>query len=181
MEGRNDALCTAAEMVLKVNELPEKMGGNMVATVGRIENFPNSRNIIPARVTFHVDIRSWDEDMAIRSWEDMQNDFQTIAEKRGCRIRMEITQRAQRIVFNERLVQRVLDIADFLGYPSHDVMISGAGHDACNMSGITPTAMMFVPSIGGRSHAEAEDTKWEDCEAGVNVLLHCILQSASEE
>lgn len=181
MEGRNGALCTAAEMVLKVNELPDKMGGNMVATVGRIENFPNSRNVIPAKVSFHIDIRSWDEDMAIRGWEDLQNDFQRIVKKRGCSIRMEITQRAERIIFKEKLVRRVLEIADCLGYPSHDVMVSGAGHDACNMSGITPTAMIFVPSIGGRSHAEAENTTWEDCEAGVNVLLHCVLQSASEE
>jgi N-carbamoyl-L-amino-acid hydrolase len=119
--------------------------------------------------------------MAIRGWEDLQNDFQIIAEKRGCSIRTEITQRAERIVFNEKLVRRVLEISDRLGYSSHDVMVSGAGHDACNMSGITPTAMIFVPSIGGRSHAEEENTKWEDCEAGVNVLLQCILQSASEE
>ena len=61
MEGRNDALCAAAEMILKVNYLPDKMGGNMVATVGEIQNYPNSRNIIPDRVHFTVDIRSWDD------------------------------------------------------------------------------------------------------------------------
>jgi len=55
------------------------------------------------------------------------------------------------------------------------VLVSGAGPDACNMRGVTPLAMSFVPSIGGRGHAEAENTTWEDCEAGVNVLLHCGL------
>jgi len=66
-----------------------------------------------------------------------------------------------------------------LGYPDLR-MVSGAGHDASYMNQIAPTAMIFVPSIGGRSHVEVENTRWEDCEAGANVLLHCILQSAEE-
>ncbi len=179
MEGRNDALCAAAEMILKVNELPAKMGGNMVATVGEIHNFPNSRNIIPDRVHFTVDIRSWDEDLAIRSWEDLKVDFEGIAARRGCPMRMEETWRVGHTPFEERLIKRVVDIAEQFGYPSH-YMVSGAGHDASYMSQVAPTAMIFVPSIGGRSHVEVENTRWEDCEAGANVLLHCVLQSASE-
>jgi N-carbamoyl-L-amino-acid hydrolase len=81
--------------------------------------------------------------------------------------------------FEENLVERVLDIAQELGYPSLR-MISGAGHDASYMNLVAPTAMIFVPSIGGRSHVEVENTSWEDCEAGANVLLHCILKSANE-
>ena len=75
MEGRHDALCAAAEMILKVNDLPEKMGGNMVATVGEIQNYPNSRNIIPDKVHFTVDIRSWDDDLALRAWDKVKADF----------------------------------------------------------------------------------------------------------
>jgi N-carbamoyl-L-amino-acid hydrolase len=59
-------------------------------------------------------------------------------------------------------------------------MVSGAGHDAVYLNQVAPTAMIFVPSIGGRSHVEVENTKWEDCAAGANVLLHCLLQSALE-
>ena len=59
-------------------------------------------------------------------------------------------------------------------------MVSGAGHDASYMNQVAPTAMIFVPSIGGRSHAEAENTSWEDCEAGANVLLQCLLNCANE-
>lgn len=180
MEGRNDALCTAAEMILKVNALPAKMGGNMVATVGEIHNGPNSRNIIPDRVHFTVDIRSWDDDLAVRAWEEVKRDFQSIAETRGCPIRIEETWRVEHAPFDEKLVKGVLDAAEFLGYSSH-YMVSGAGHDASYMNMVAPTAMIFVPSIGGRSHVEVENTRWEDCEAGANVLLHCILQSASEK
>lgn len=180
MAGRNDALCAAAEMILKVNGLPEKMGGNMVATVGEIQNYPNSRNIIPDRVHFTVDIRSWDDDLAIAAWEDVKKNFQNIAKARGCPIRMEETWRVEHSPFDERLVQQVLDSADALGYSSH-YMVSGAGHDASYMNQVAPTAMIFCPSIGGRSHVEVEETTWEDCEAGANVLLHCMLKSADEQ
>jgi N-carbamoyl-L-amino-acid hydrolase len=180
MEGRNDALCAAAEMILKVNGLPAKMGGNMVATVGEIQNEPNSRNIIPDRVHFTVDIRSWDDDLALKAWEDVKRYFESIAEERGCPIRIEETWRVGHAPFEEKLVRRIHDVAEELGYSNH-LMVSGAGHDASYISQIAPTAMIFVPSIGGRSHVEVENTRWEDCEAGANVLLHCILRSAMEE
>jgi N-carbamoyl-L-amino-acid hydrolase len=180
MEGRNDALCAAAEMILKMNELPAKMGGNMVATVGEIHNLPNSRNIIPDKVHFTVDIRSWDDELAIRAWKEVKADFEAIGARRGCPIRMEETWRVGHTPFEERLVERVVETAKQLGYSSH-YMVSGAGHDASYMSQVAPTAMLFVPSIGGRSHVEVENTRWEDCDAGANVLLHCILQSALEK
>ena len=179
MEGRHDALCAASEMILKVNELPARMGGNMVATVGEIQNSPNSRNIIPDKVHLTVDIRSWDDDLALRAWEDVQKDFKEIAERRGCPIRIEKSWRVEHSSFDQKLVQKVLDTADELGYPALH-MVSGAGHDASYMNQVAPTAMIFVPSIGGRSHVEVENTKWEDCESGANVLLHTVLQSAME-
>ena len=180
MEGRHDALCAAAEMILKVNQLPDRMGGNMVATVGEIQNYPNSRNIIPDKVHFTVDIRSWDDDLALNAWKKLRADFEEIAGRRGCPIRIEETWRVAHSPFNEKMVQRILDTAEALGYPSL-YMVSGAGHDASYMNQVAPTAMIFVPSIGGRSHVEVENTKWEDCEAGVNVLLHSILQAADEK
>jgi len=178
MEGRHDALCAAAEMILKVNELPNRMGGNLVATVGEIQNEPNSRNIIPDKIHFTVDIRSWDDDLAIKAWDLIREDFENIADGRGCPIRIEETWRVEHSPFNQELVKNIADSAKILGYPSLH-MVSGAGHDASYMNQIAPTAMIFVPSIGGRSHVEVENTKWEDCEAGTNVLLHTILKSAN--
>jgi N-carbamoyl-L-amino-acid hydrolase len=179
MEGRHDALCAAAEMILKVNELPHRMGGNLVATVGEIQNEPNSRNIIPDKVHFTVDIRSWDDDLGIKAWDLVKQDFENIAKQRGCPIRIEETWRVEHSPFDKKLVKNILDASDDLGYSSLP-MVSGAGHDASYMNQIAPTAMIFVPSIGGRSHVEVEDTKWEDCEAGANVLLHSMLRSANE-
>ncbi len=179
MEGRHDALVAAAEMILKVRELPGRMGGNMVATVGEIQNHPNSRNIIPDRVHFTVDIRSWDDDLALNAWELLRRDFEHIAGRHGCPIRIEETWRVNHSPFDEKLVQRVLEVANELGYASME-WVSGAGHDASYTNQVCPTAMIFVPSIGGRSHVEVENTSWEDCEAGCNVLLHCLLRAAGE-
>ena len=82
--------------------------------------------------------------------------------------------------FAPGLVARVRDTARLLGLSTLDLE-SGAGHDATYLSTVGPTAMVFVPSIGGRSHVEIEETSWEDCEAGANVLLQCILASADED
>jgi beta-ureidopropionase / N-carbamoyl-L-amino-acid hydrolase len=179
METRHDALCAAAEMILKVNELPAKMGGNMVATVGEIQCHPNSRNIIPGKVRFTLDIRSWDDSLVERAAEDLSQDFKRISEKRGCPLKIEAVWRIEHAAFDEKLTQRIWDTAGELGYSRHR-MVSGAGHDASYMNQVAPTAMIFVPSIAGRSHVEVENTRWEDCEAGANVLLHCVLQSANE-
>ncbi len=180
MEGRHDALCAAAEMILKVNQLPQRMGGDMVATVGEIQNHPNSRNIIPDKVHFTVDIRCWDDNHVSEAWGILRKELEDIAKRRGCPIRIEETWRVEHSSFDEKLVYRILAIARELDYSSLH-MVSGAGHDASYMNQICPTAMVFVPSIGGRSHVEVEDTRWEDCEAGANVLLHAILQSANEK
>jgi len=179
MEGRHDALVATAEMIVKVNQLPDRMGGNMVATVGEIQNYPNSRNIIPDKVHFTVDIRSWDDDHALKAWDLVRRDFESIAQQRGCPIEIEETWRVEHSPFDEKMVQRILDISEELGY-SNLHMVSGAGHDASYMNQVTSTAMIFIPSIGGRSHVEVENSRWEDCEAGANVLLHSMLQSANE-
>jgi beta-ureidopropionase / N-carbamoyl-L-amino-acid hydrolase len=179
MEGRSDALVATAEMILKVRELPAKMGDNMVATVGELQNYPNSRNIIPDRVHFTVDIRSWDDALALRSWDDVKVDFEAIAARHECPIRIEETWRVQHIEFAPHMVAQVQSTAEALGYSTLP-LVSGAGHDATYVAMVGPTAMIFVPSIGGRSHVEVENTSWEDCEAGANVLLNCVLQSANE-
>jgi N-carbamoyl-L-amino-acid hydrolase len=179
MEGRHDALAAAAEMILAVNRLPDRVGGNLVATVGEIQNKPNSRNIIPDGVHFTVDLRSWDDDHAIRAWELLKIEFHEIAARRGTPMKIDETWRCPHAPFAERLVRRVLDTAGELGYSSLH-MVSGAGHDASYMNQVCPTAMIFVPSIGGRSHVEVENTAWSDCEAGANVLLHCLLKTADE-
>jgi len=177
MEGRNDTLVAAAEMILSVRRLPVRMGGDLVATVGEIRNFPNSRNVIPGATHFSVDIRSWDDELALRAWDVLKDELEKIALENGCRIRTEVIWRLQHNEFDTSLVELVHETAETLGYSTLS-MVSGAGHDASYMAMIGPTAMIFVPSIDGRSHVEVENTSWEDCAAGADVLLNCVLRSA---
>ena len=179
MEGRADALVASAEMVLAVRATPAAMGGGMVATVGELHVLPNSRNVVPGEVEFTVDVRSWNDAHALRAWDAMREEFQAIAARHGCNVRDEETWRKAHTEFAPELVARVRETARRLGLSTLDLE-SGAGHDAGYVAGQGPAAMIFVPSIGGRSHAEAEATSWEDCEAGTNVLLHSVLQSAQE-
>ncbi len=179
MEGRNDALVAAAEMIIKVDQLPAAMGGNMVATVGEIHNYPNSRNIIPDGVHFTIDIRSWDDDHALAAFDKLRPQMLEIAQRHGTPIRIEETWKVVKAPFDQDLFERVYATGVKLGYPTMK-WVSGAGHDASYMNQVMPSAMIFVPSIGGRSHVEVEETRWEDCEAGANVLLHCLLENANE-
>lgn len=178
MIGRNDCLLAAAEMIQVVNKVANIMG-NMVGTVGEIHNYPNSRNIIPDQVHFTVDIRSWDDEHALKAWDLMEQEFQAIANRHQTPLRMETTWRIERAPFNESLVDNVLEAAGELGYSSHR-MVSGAGHDCSYINQIAPSAMIFVPSKGGRSHVEVEESSWEDCSRGANVLLQVVLKSANE-
>ncbi|MBI9102547.1 MAG: M20 family metallo-hydrolase [Spirochaetales bacterium] len=178
MIGRNDALLAFSEMNVVCNKVAHQMG-NMVSTVGEIQNYPNSRNIIPDGVHFTVDIRSWDDDHAIKAWEMMKKEFQVIADRRGCPIRFEETWKVEHAPFDKVLWDRVVETSEELGYSSLR-MVSGAGHDMSEVNQVTRGAMIFVPSINGRSHVEVEDTPYEDCARGVNVLLHCILKTANE-
>lgn len=180
MESRHDALCAASEMILHVEKVARDAQGGLVATVGRIQNHPDSPNIIPGKVSFTVDIRSWQEALALKAWQEMEEKFRDTASQRGCQVKTEVAWRVDHVEFHPRLVKAVREKAQSLGYKTLE-MQSGAGHDASYMAMIAPTAMIFVPSIGGRSHVEVENTSWEHCEAGANVLLQCALASAQEE
>ena len=105
-------------MILKVNQLPDRLGGKMVATVGELQNEPNSRNVIPGKVHFTVDIRSWEDARAMEAWKLVRKDFEDLAARWGCTIKIEETWRVGRSLFDEKMVQGITDIADTLGYSS---------------------------------------------------------------
>jgi N-carbamoyl-L-amino-acid hydrolase len=83
------------------------------------------------------------------------------------------------VAFDAACVKSVRAAAERFGY-SHRDMVSGAGHDACYLSQVAPTSMVFVPCVDGISHNEIEDASQEWIEAGANVLLHAMLERASE-
>jgi len=175
MNMRQDALLSAAHLVIEINRIARNMKGRQVATVGKINAKPGAANVIPGEVTMSLEIRDL-------SAEKIQQVFQTIKDKA-----FSIGERTDTtIVFtpldvtaipaltDETIRHKILQACKKLEL-KYLHMPSGAGHDAQNMARLVPTGMIFIPSVDGISHSPKEFSHLKDIVNGVNVLLHTIL------
>jgi beta-ureidopropionase / N-carbamoyl-L-amino-acid hydrolase len=170
MRIRHDALVAAAEVVRGVREIPRKIGGDMVATVGRLDVTPNIPNAIPGRVSLSVDLRAPDEHHVTRALGFLDRLVKDAARAEGVTYELDHYWRVPRTHFDLEVLDAIEDAAKGLGY-GYRRILSGAGHDAQYMAAICPTGMIFVPSRNGRSHCEEEFTPMDDIEKGANTLL----------
>jgi N-carbamoyl-L-amino-acid hydrolase len=170
MRIRHDALVAAAEVVRGVREIPRKVGGDLVSTVGRLDVTPNIPNAIPGRVTMSIDLRGPDEHNVTRAIGLLDRLVKDAARAEGVAFELEHYWRVPRTQFDAEVVDTIEAAAKGLGY-GYRRILSGAGHDAQYMAAICPTGMIFVPSRGGRSHCEEEFTPMDDIEKGANTLL----------
>lgn len=177
MPMRHNAGLGMARVLEKVDEIALSHAPHAVGAAGHIEVYPNSRNVIPGKVIFTVDFRSPNlaviEDMEAR----LRQEADQIAAKMGLEISYETVGGFDPVTFDETCVGAVRDAAERLGY-SHLDIISGAGHDACWINKVAPTAMIMCPCVGGLSHNEAEEISKEWATAGTDVLLHAVLETA---
>ncbi|MBI2527767.1 MAG: Zn-dependent hydrolase [Candidatus Rokubacteria bacterium] len=170
MRMRRDALVAAAEIVQGVREIPRRIQGNIVATVGRLDVMPNIANAIPGRVALSIDLRDPDEHNVTRALGMLDRLVKQAARREHVTYQLEHYWRVPRTVFDAEVVGAVERAATSLGC-SHRRILSGAGHDAQYMAAIAPTGMIFVPSRAGRSHCEEEFTPMDEVEPGANTLL----------
>ena len=174
---RRDALATLSEIVLAVEAIAKKHGPNAVGTVGEAVIAKPSRNVIPGEIAFTVDCRSSDDAIMDALDADVRAAIKDIAGRRKVEATLDLVWRKPATHFNPKLVDAVENAANMLGF-SHRRITSGAGHDACNLNTVIPTAMVFVPCKDGVSHNELEDATQTDCAAGANVLMHTVLALA---
>jgi N-carbamoyl-L-amino-acid hydrolase len=177
MELRRDALLAASELVLEVNRIAVQRAPHARGTVGTMELFPNSRNVIPGRASLSVDLRAPDDAQLLDMDAALRAACARIATERSLQITVEQVVYFPPQPFTPQLVQAVRANADDLGYSSMDV-VSGAGHDAVYLARAAPAAMIFVPCDDGISHNEIENAAAEHLEAGCNVLLRAMLAAA---
>jgi len=177
MRLRRDAVAALAEVALKVEALALAHGPNAVGTIGEVNVLNPSRNVVAGDLTFTMDLRSADSGILDALDRELNEAVALIAERRHVDIALERIWRKDPTHFNTRLVDAVEQAATHLGY-SHRRVTSGAGHDACNLAGVMPAAMIFVPCKDGVSHNELEDATQADCAAGANVLLHTVIALA---
>lgn len=154
MKGRKDAMVAAADFILKAWEVGQKNSGKAVTTVARIQNSPNIHNVISGKTSIVLDYRSEDDDLAEEIKDTMKEYAYSMKEKYG--VDVKITQEIYTPVklFSQKLVQELRDLH------MHNSMelFSWAGHDAKAFSEIVDTCMVFMPSIGGKSHCPEEYT-----------------------
>jgi N-carbamoyl-L-amino-acid hydrolase len=177
MPRRRDALVGAARMIDAVNKIGHAHAPHACATVGFVQVSPNSRNTIPGRVFFTIDFRHPQDDVLSAMDHELREACAAAAATQSLDIAVEEFWYFPPTPFDPDLVGRVRQAATAQGYPHQDI-ISGAGHDAVYMARVAPSAMIFVPCVGGISHNEIEDAKPEDLTAGCNVLLNAVLESA---
>jgi len=179
MPRRRDALLGAARVVDLVNRIGLDNAPFGCATVGMMQVHPNSRNVIPGRVFFTVDFRHPDDAVLAKMDAALREGVERIASGIGLETELEQIFYYAPVAFDAACVKSVRAAAQRFGYPHRD-MVSGAGHDACYLSQVAPTSMVFVPCVDGISHNEIEDATLEWIEAGANVLLHAMLERACE-
>ena len=145
--------------------------------MGRIHPFPDIVNVIPGRTTFTIDLRQYNQEIFEKGKIRVEQLVNEVSEKHGLCCSLEQVVNASPVVFPLSMTELVNRAADKCGY-KHIALPSGAGHDAQFMHRICPSGMIFVPSIEGRSHCPEEKTDWDDAAAGVDILLHSILELA---
>ena len=171
---RKNALLGAARIIEAVDAIGQKHQPG-VATVGLIENKPNSRNVVPGEVFFTIDLRHPDEEVL----EVMEQEFRAALEAALPPMKLAYEEKriwiSPAVKFAPDLIECVEHGADKAGFAMRR-MVSGAGHDAAYIARVAPTTMIFVPCEGGLSHNEAESTSFDECAAGAQVLLNAVIE-----
>lgn len=173
MEVRQDALLGLAEAVLEVNTIGKNEKPDGRATVGMVKITPNSRNVISDKAWFSVEFRHPSEKGLQKMDQQLSEKIHQIAEKLNLTYSIRPILSFPPLPFDKTCIEVVRKVAQNLNYP-HRTMVSGAGHDSCNISKIAPTSMIFIPCIKGISHNEKEEIKPEWMSAGANVLLNAV-------
>jgi N-carbamoyl-L-amino-acid hydrolase len=174
---RRDALQVATQLMQAVVACAQQRAPHARGTVGMVQVHPNSRNVIPGRVKFSMDLRHTTDAGVDAMADQIRSLAQSLQASTGLTIEMNLVSSYPATAFHDECVSAVMAATEQLGY-SHMSVVSGAGHDAIYAARLAPSGMIFIPCKDGISHNEIEDAKPEDIAAGCNVLLHAMLGKA---
>ena len=174
---RKDALQVATRLMQEVVAIAHRHPPHGRGTVGMVQVHPNSRNVIPGRVKFSIDLRNATDELVDKMDKDIRAAVEKTSKESGLPITIELVSHYPAQPFNKDCIEAVGRAAAKLGY-SNMPAVSGAGHDAVYMARLAPAGMIFIPCKDGISHNEIEDAKPEHITAGCNVLLHAMLERA---
>ena len=174
---RKDAMQVAAPIMQEVVATALRHAPHGRGTVGMVHVHPNSRNVIPGRVKFSIDLRNSTDAVVDQMADEVKAFAARLSQQSGLVVKIELVSSYSAIGFHADCIDAVARAAQQLGYSNMPV-VSGAGHDAVYMAKLAPSGMIFIPCKDGISHNEIEDAKAEHITAGCNVLLHAMLERA---
>lgn len=178
MEARQDALVSAAMIILAVQEIAlEHHHQGTVGTVGVLRVHPNAMNVIPGRVEMGVDIRGVDQESIIETIQDLKDAVSNIADSQETPVAIEVMTAEKPVALDEEIIEICEAVCRNLNI-SYKLMNSGAGHDAMNMAAIAPSGMIFIPCRDGLSHNPEEYADPADIMQGIDVLTETLRQLA---
>ncbi|OQR31480.1 Zn-dependent hydrolase [Pseudomonas sp. Bc-h] len=177
MKLRKDALYGAAQMIQALEGLATDFAPEGLTTVGELSIAKSSRNTIPGLVNFTLDLRHHRDSAIDEMEQQVRQRLADIASRRGLSVSVEPHWISPATPFDAECVAAVQQAVDGLGYAQQRI-VSGAGHDAIHLARFCPTAMIFIPCVGGLSHNEAEDALPDDVRQGTDVLLNAVLTRA---
>ena len=180
MNARTDALLTASKLIIAVHEVINSYEGRQVGNVGQITAEPGAPNVIPGKAVFSLELRDLSSDKIFSMFHAIEAKAEAIAKNTGTHISFRSLNRsAVPAIMSTFVKDKIIAASKKLGL-SYQTIQSGAGHDAQEMSEITPAGMIFIPSVSGISHSPKEFSKPVDMKNGANVLLQTILELDKE-
>jgi len=177
MPKRRNAGLGMARVTELVHDVAMDYQPDAVGAIGHVEVHPNSRNVIPGKVVFTIDIRSPDGEVLNEMRARIEAGIALVCEALDIGFDIEPVGHFAPVTFDEGCVTAVREAAERLGY-THRNIVSGAGHDACWINRLAPTAMVMCPCVDGLSHNEAEEISKEWASAGCDVLFHAVVETA---
>jgi len=174
MPQRRDALLAASYLTVAVNQIVRREPGRQVGTVGQLSVSPNAPNVVPGLVRLTVELRDLSSAKIVKLAEQIRARAREIAAQTRTGIEMRPAAHHSEALATPEVQSSIEAAAARLGLRTRRLP-SGAGHDAQMMATLGPMGMIFVPSVGGISHAPQEFSRWEDCARGTGVLLETVL------
>lgn len=174
MDCREDALVTAAQIVLAVREVAlSRYSEGTVGTVGNLKVHPGVMNVIPGVAEMWVDIRGVRHESIVDTLQELKDEISIIAEAEGTTVSIEVLTSDKPVKLHPTVINAVEAACKDLKI-SHRRMNSGAGHDAMHMAALAPAGMIFIPCAKGISHNPEESASPADMMTGVDVLTRTL-------
>ena len=178
MERRRDAFLGAADYALRAREHVVTRGSTVsVTNIGVVYVHPGASNIVPGRTELVHEMRDPDAAILARLWDECRDIAESVAKQRQLGLEVRPTSATVPALCSPNVQNAIEAVAGKLGF-STQRMYSAAGHDAQNLAAVTEAGMIFIPSVGGKSHRIDETSDPRAIERGANVLLHTLLDLA---